>query len=418
MKMKIKAIRGVKDILPHEVKKWEFLETKAREIFESYGFAEIKIPIFEKTALFARGIGEATDIVEKEMYTFVDKGGEEITLRPEATASIVRAYIEHHLHASSSLVKLFCIGPMFRYERPQAGRLRQFHQINAEAFGSVNPALDAEIISMLDKYLERLEVKERNLLVNSLGCRECRPQFKETLTSFLKGKLDLLCDNCRSRFDRNPMRILDCKEKKCKESLKNAPKMREFICEECREHFEKVLELLSGLHITYTIEDNLVRGLDYYTRTAFEITAGGLGAQNSVAGGGRYDNLVEEIGGPPTPAIGFAIGMERLVSVLGENKGFMNNPKVFIASLGEKAEKEAFRIIDRLRSKGISAERDFESKSLKSQMRKADKLGAEYVVILGEDEIKKGKLPVKSMKDGSQEEITIEKIEDYFSNKP
>jgi histidyl-tRNA synthetase len=415
--MKIKAIRGVKDILPPDVKKWEYLEVKAREIFETYGFSEIKIPVFEKTALFARGIGETTDIVEKEMYTFTDKGGEEITLRPEATASIVRAYIEHNLHVSPSVVKLFCIGPMFRYERPQAGRLRQFYQINAEAFGSINPSLDAEIISMLDKYLEGLEIENRNLLVNSLGCKECRPDFKEALTAFLGKSLDDLCTNCKNRFERNPLRILDCKEEKCKKAIKDAPRIREYICNECDEHFKEVLNLLSGLNINYEIEDHLVRGLDYYTRTAFEITAGGLGAQNSVAGGGRYDNLVEEIGGPPTPAIGFAIGVERLVSILNIKKDFENNPTVFIAALGERAEKEAVLIIDKLRSKSIASERDYDPKSLKSQMRKADKSGAEYVLILGDNEIEKGEILLKNMKDGTQEEIAIKGIEDYIYNK-
>lgn len=410
----VKAIRGVKDILPSEVKKWEYAEKRAREIFETYGFSEIKIPIFEKTALFARGIGETTDIVEKEMYTFVDKGGEEITLRPEATASVVRAYIEHKLYTNPSVTKLYCVGPMFRYERPQAGRLRQFYQINVEAFGSDNSSLDAEVISMLDKYLEGLMIKDRTLLINSLGCKGCRPKFKKALTSFLKEKIDLLCNNCKNRFKRNPLRILDCKEKECKEALTHAPVIREFICKDCEEHFEKVLNLLSDLRIDYKREDHLVRGLDYYTRTAFEITAGGLGAQNSVAGGGRYDNLVEEIGGPPTPAIGFAIGVERLVSILKVKNGLGAEPKVFIASLGEKADREAFRILDRLRSKGISSERDYESKSLKSQMRKADKYNAKYVIILGDDEISRGRLILKNMKDGKQEEIDISRIEEHL----
>lgn len=350
MKMRIKAVRGVKDILPSEVRKWQIVEMVARDIFETYGFSEIKIPIFENTALFARGIGETTDIVEKEMYTFVDKGGEEITLRPEATASVVRAYIEHKLYTHPSVLKVYCLGPMFRYEHPQAGRQRQFYQINVEALGSDNPSLDAEIISMLEQYLDRLEIENRSLLVNSLGCKECRPQFKKALTSFLEKKINRLCKNCKDRFKRNPLRILDCKEDDCKKALVNAPMIKEFVCKDCDEHFQEVLRLLTQLKIDYKIEDHLVRGLDYYTRTTFEITVKGLGAQNAIAGGGRYDNLVEEVGGPPTPAIGFALGIERLVSVLNI-KILEGGPTVFVASLGKKADEVAFKILDKLRSR-------------------------------------------------------------------
>lgn len=411
--MKIKAVRGVKDILPHEVRKWQIVEMAARDIFETYGFSEIKIPIFENTALFARGIGETTDIVEKEMYSFVDKGGEEITLRPEATASVVRAYIEHKLYKHPSVLKVYCLGPMFRYERPQAGRQRQFYQINVEALGSDNPSLDAEIISMLDQYLDRLKIENKSLLINSLGCKKCRPQFKEALTFFLEKKINRLCKNCKNRFKRNPLRILDCKEDDCKKALVDAPTTREFVCKDCYEHFKEVLRLLSQLKIDYKIEDHLVRGLDYYTRTAFEITVKGLGAQNAIAGGGRYDNLVEEVGGPPTPAFGFAIGLERLVSVLNI-KMLESGPTVFIASLGKKAEEVAFKILDKLRSRGISSEKDYEPKSLKSQMRKADKYNVKYVMILGDDEINKGTLILKNMRDGKQEEIEITGAEDHI----
>jgi histidyl-tRNA synthetase len=408
--MEIKAIRGFNDILPDEIGKWQFVEETAREVFEGFGFSEIRIPILERTELFSRGIGEATDIVEKEMYTFTDRSGNSLTLRPEATASMARAYLEHQLYTFDPVAKLYCIGPMFRYERPQKGRYRQFYQIDAEVFGVENPMVDAEVIVMLIHFLKRVGLERLELQINSLGCRACRPRYREELKNFLTKKSFQLCEDCQRRLQTNPLRIFDCKVETCQEAIANAPKVTDFICPECQKHFDKVKEHLETAGLTYILKPRMVRGLDYYTRTAFEVVSYQLGSQNAVTGGGRYDNLFQEIGGLDVPGIGFAIGMERLVSLLPKDKEFIQTPHLFVAALGEETVKEAYRIINQLHLQGIRAELDYEGKSLKSQMRRADKLKARYVLILGEEELKKGNIVLRNMETKSQEELPIKDL--------
>jgi len=408
--VEIKAIRGFNDILPDEIGKWQFVEKTARDVFEGFGFSEIRIPILERTELFSRGIGEATDIVEKEMYTFVDRSGNSLTLRPEATASIARAYLEHQLYTFDPVAKLYCIGPMFRYERPQKGRFRQFYQIDAEVFGVENAMVDAEVIVMLIHFLKRVGFEKLELQINTLGDRNCRPKYREELKRFLESKSFQLCEDCQRRLQTNPLRIFDCKVETCQEAIADAPKVSDFICAECRKHFDQVKQYLGAAGLSYTLNPRMVRGLDYYTRTAFEVVSYQLGSQNAVAGGGRYDNLFQEIGGLEIPGIGFAIGMERLVSLLPRDKEFISYPHLFIAALGQGPSKEAYRIINQLHLEGIRAELDYEGKSLKSQMRRADKLKARYVLILGEDELKRGKAALRNMETKSQEEISINNI--------
>jgi histidyl-tRNA synthetase len=415
--MEIKAIRGFNDILPDEIGKWQFVEKIAREIFEGFGFSEIRIPILERTELFSRGIGEATDIVEKEMYTFTDRSGNSLTLRPEATASMARAYLEHQLYTFDPVAKLYCIGPMFRYERPQKGRYRQFYQIDAEVFGVENPMVDAEVIVMLVRFLRRVGLEKLELQVNTLGDRNCRPRYREELKRFLTSKSFQLCEDCQRRLQTNPLRIFDCKVETCQEAIADAPKVSDFVCSECQKHFDKVKEYLEMAGLEYILNPRMVRGLDYYTRTAFEVVSYHLGSQNAVTGGGRYDNLFQEIGGLEIPGIGFAVGMERLVSLLPKDKEFISYPHLFIAALGEEPFKEAYRMINQLHLDGIRAELDYEGKSLKSQMRRADKLKARYVLILGEDELKRGKAVLRNMETKSQEEISIDKLSEILKSK-
>lgn len=408
--MEIKAIRGFNDILPDEAGKWQFVEKTVREVFENFGFAEIRIPILEKTELFARGIGEATDIVEKEMYTFTDKGGSSLTLRPEATASMARAYLEHKLYTFDPVAKLYCIGPMFRYERPQKGRYRQFYQIDAEVFGVGNPVVDAEVILMLIHFLRQVGLEKLELQINSLGCRDCRPRYREGLKTYLTERSFQLCEDCQRRLQTNPLRIFDCKAQTCQEAISDAPKVSDFICGECNHHFAKVKEYLSAAGLEYVLNPRMVRGLDYYTRTAFEVVSYDLGAQNAVTGGGRYDNLFQEIGGIDIPGIGFAIGMERLISLLPKDKKFIRHPDLFIAAPGKGTNEEAYRLANRLRLEGILVEFDYEGKSLKSQMRRADKLNTRYVLILGEEELKKGRAVLRNMLNQFQEELPIDNL--------
>lgn len=402
--MQIQSIRGINDILPDETTTWNTIEKTAREFFEAYGFKEIRVPILEKTRLFARSLGESSDIVEKEMYSFEDKGHEKVTLRPEGTASVVRAYVQHRLYHPPGLVKLYYLGPMFRYERPQAGRYRQFYQIGAEAFGVEEPSLDAEILALSMDLFRGLGLERVGLQLNSLGCQACRPSFKAALQEHLRSRLPFLCEDCQRRFSQNPLRILDCKQEGCRQQLSQVPEMGEFLCADCCEHFQQVQALLESLKVPFQVNPRLVRGLDYYTRTAFELTSDRLGAQNAVGGGGRYDRLVEEIGGPPTPAIGFALGMERLAALLeGQGKKpEIATPGVFIAALGAEAEQMAFELLYRLRSVGIPAERDYGNPSLKSQLRKANRSQARHVVILGEEELASGRATVKEMQTGEQ----------------
>jgi histidyl-tRNA synthetase len=415
--MEIKAIRGFNDILPEEIGKWQFVEDTAREVFEGFGFSEIRIPIIERTELFSRGIGEATDIVEKEMYTFTDRSGNSLTLRPEATASMARAYLEHQIYSFDPVAKLYCIGPMFRYERPQKGRYRQFYQIDAEVFGVENPMVDAEVILMLIHFLKRVGLEKLELQINSLGCRVCRPRYREELKNFLAKRSFRLCEDCQRRLHTNPLRIFDCKVETCQEAIVDAPQVIDYICDECQRHFDQVKEYLEMAGLEYILNPRMVRGLDYYTRTAFEVVSYSLGSQNAVTGGGRYDNLFQEIGGLDVPGIGFAIGMERLVSLLPKEKGFIRYPHLFIATLGEETYKEAYRLVNQLHLQGIRAELDYEGKSLKSQMRRADKLKARYVLILGEEELKRGRAVLRNMETKSQEEIPLQGLVDTLGKK-
>ncbi|MDJ0983892.1 MAG: histidine--tRNA ligase [Desulfobacterales bacterium] len=405
----IQLIRGFKDILPGEIELWQAIEKVARELLEDFGFQEIRIPIMERTELFARSIGEDTDIVEKEMYTFPDRKGDLITLRPEATASIVRAYIQHRLHAKDPVQKLYTIGPMFRRERPQKGRYRQFYQINAEIFGVPSGLADVQLIYLLITLFKRLKVADVKAHINSLGCPTCRPKYKDALSDFLTSINDQLCANCQRRKDRNPLRVLDCKVPDCRAALADAPSIIDYLDPECKADFDEVQQMLQKLGVSFVVDKNLVRGLDYYARTTFEIQTASLGAQNAVAGGGRYDGLVSELGGPDIPATGFAIGFDRLTELTGlETKQFYRQPVIFVAALGEQSRLQAFEWVCALGAEGISAELDFSGKSLKSQMKRADRLAAGYVLIVGDDELKKGEAILRNMKTKDQVSVPLE----------
>ena len=407
----IQLIRGFKDILPGEVELWQEIEKVARGLFEDFGFKEIRIPIMEKTELFARSIGEDTDIVEKEMYTFPDRKGDLITLRPEATASICRSYIQHKLYATDPVQKFYVIGPMFRRERPQKGRYRQFYQINAEIFGVASPLADVQLIYLLVKLFTRLKVEDLEARINSLGCPDCRPNFKTALTEFLTRVSDDLCQDCIRRKDRNPLRVLDCKVESCREALTQAPSILDYLCDNCSKDFTRVQEMLGKLNIPFVVDKRLVRGLDYYARTAFEIQTTSLGAQSAVAGGGRYDGLVKELGGPDIPATGFAIGFDRLTEVSGLTAAeFYRQPDIFIAALGQKSGDMAFEWICALGLEGVRAEMDFSDKSLKAQMKRADRLAAPYVMIVGDDELKQGSAILRNMQTKEQESIAFDDI--------
>jgi histidyl-tRNA synthetase len=409
---KITAIRGFKDILPGETEKWHFVEQRARRIFADFGVREIKIPLVEKTELFARGIGETTDIVEKEMYTFRDKGDEYLTLRPEATASVIRAYIEHNMHLNEPLSRLFTIGPMFRRERPQKGRFRQFHQINVEYIGENNPRIDAELMIMLVTFLSSVGLTDLSLEINSLGCPACRPSFRETVIDFLRGKEEGLCPDCCRRLDTNPLRIFDCKVDSCRDIISSAPVILDFICHTCRTHFDDTTRYLTMFDISFSVNPRMVRGLDYYTQTAFEVIAQSLGAQNAVAGGGRYDGLVRELGGEDIPGVGFAIGFERLVSMVpGNDEDFIDRPHMYIAALGEEAMDYAFTLCNRLRMAGIRAEMDYSGKSLKSQMKRSDRVNARYTLIIGTKELEERQAPLRNMMTGDQRMLPLESTE-------
>lgn len=413
--MKYSALKGVQDILPPDIYLWQKVENVAKDVFSVYGFQELRAPIIESTDIFMRSIGETTDIVEKEMYTFSDKAGRLITLRPEGTAPVVRCYVENHLYHLPSPQKFFYSGPMFRYEKPQAGRFRQFFQIGVEAFGVGEPKIDAEIFSMLRLFLERLGLKELTFEVNSIGCEKCRPDYRKALLDFFSLRINGFCPDCKRRYEYNPLRILDCKVGACIKLREGAPRVTDFLCSECREHFNTLLSLLSVLDIPYIINPDMVRGLDYYTRTTFEVTSKYLGAQNAVAAGGRYDRLVEDFGGPPTPAIGFAIGMERITELLKLlSVKDIPVPNAFIATIGEPAGKEGLIIADKLREKGIWVEVGYSGSSLKSQLRRADRLSAGYVFIIGDDEISSGKLKWKRLSDGSQGEMPFQEVYDFL----
>jgi histidyl-tRNA synthetase len=407
----IQLIRGFKDILPGEVELWQNIEKNARSIFENFGFKEIRLPIMERTELFARSIGEDTDIVEKEMYTFPDRKGGLITLRPEATASVVRSYIQHKMYAKDPIQKFYTIGPMFRRERPQKGRFRQFYQINAEVFGIDSPFIDAQLIFLAMKLFSMLEVTDAKVHINSLGCQKCRPKFKESLSNFLSSVTEKLCRDCLRRSNKNPLRVLDCKSSSCREAMVDAPAIIDHLCSECAQHFETVKYGLEKFKIPFVIDKRLVRGLDYYTRTTFEIQTGLLGAQNAVAGGGRYDSLVKALGGPDQPATGFAIGIDRLAEITGlKNKDFTQSPDIYIAALGEKSLPFAFEWSCNLCLDKIRCEMDLSNRSLKSQMKRADRLKASYVLIVGDNEIEEGAVILRNMTTKKQISIPIENI--------
>lgn len=415
--MAITAPRGTQDFLPEQTAEWQLLERKIRQICSLYGFGEIRTPLFESTELFLRGIGETTDVVTKEMYTFNDRGGRSMTLRPENTASVVRAFLEHKLYGDPQVHKFYYMGPMFRHDRPQAGRYRQFNQFGVEEIGSRDPAVDAEIIAMAFQLFRELGLTDLDLHLNSVGCPKCRPVYRQKLIEFYADKKDMLCDDCKARLDKNPLRVLDCKEEGCKQASVGVPELTDNLCDDCRDHFTKVQQYLTAVGIPFTLDPRLVRGLDYYTNTAFEIMYAPLGAQSTVCGGGRYDGLIEEVGGPSTPGIGFAIGMERLLLTLKE-QGLLPPPQrkrpVFIVALGDAAKTAAFTIQQQLREKGIYAEIDLMGRSMKGQMKSANKLEADYTVIIGEDELAGGQVQVRNMNTKEQLSIPMNGIIEYM----
>ncbi len=402
--MKVKALKGFKDILPGDVELWQHVEDVTRSIFRRHNFSEIRMPILEQTELFKRSIGEDTDIVEKEMYTFVDKG---VTMRPEATASLIRAYIEHSLHLIKPVQRLFTIGPMFRHERPQKGRLRQFHQMDIEVLGSESPMVDAELMAMAAMVFKELGIDVR-LEINSLGCPECRPAYRKTLIEFIEGCFDELCDDCKRRSKTNPLRVLDCKNKTCRAKVESAPSILEHLCGECSDHFSTVRATLDRLDVEFNLNKFMVRGLDYYCRTTFEFITDDLGAQSAVCAGGRYDGLVEKLGGAKgTPGIGFAMGMERLVLLIQQQEKEVTTDELdlFIVGLGERPIQLAGKLSQQLRFAGVSVALDYEGRSLKAQMKLANKLGAANTLIIGENELETGKAPLKNMK--AQEQVDV-----------
>ena len=422
--METRSVRGFHDVLPEDVRRWQDAEEKAKRVFALYGYSEIRMPVLEFTDIFARSLGTTTDIVEKEMYTFTDRDGSSLTLRPEGTAGVARAYIENSMWAKSPVTKLYYTGMMFRHERPQKGRFRGFYQIGAELLGPEEPASDAEMIAMVWKLLESIGItKHLKLEISSLGNGNCRPKYKEKLVAYFTPQKEKLCEDCRRRLTTNPLRILDCKVKGCREVAEGAPKMLDNLCPECEAHFAEVKGSLEAVNIPYVINPKIVRGLDYYTRTVFEITTEELGSQNAVAAGGRYDGLVEELGGPPTPAVGFAMGMERLILLhrMAFPEGFEREITVFIAHMGDETRKKAFSLAAELREKGIPTETEYGLKSLKSQLKRADKSGARFTLIIGGDELARGVVKLRDMDTSSEEDVELSnlgaRIADYLSMK-
>ena len=407
----IQLIRGFKDILPAESEQWQSIERTAAELFHNFGYREIRIPIMEHTELFARSIGENTDIVEKEMYTFADRKGQLLTLRPEATASVVRAYIQHRLYAQDPIQKVYVIGPMFRRERPQKGRYRQFYQIDAEVFGIAEPYVDAQLIHMLVTLFQRLHVPDVHVVLNSLGCPACRPAYRQALTELLEKVSGGLCGDCARRKETNPLRVLDCKVPACQEAIGEAPAMVDFLCDACRSHFHEVRDTLTRAGIPHRINPRLVRGLDYYTRTAFELQTGDLGAQSAVCGGGRYDGLVKMLGGPDIPAIGFAIGFDRLVEIARlDSTSLLGGPQLYIAPIGERGRREACQWHLELGAAGVRVEMEMTERSLKSQMKRAHRMDAAHVLIVGDDELRKGAVILRNMATKEQTEIQLAEL--------
>lgn len=409
--------KGTKDVLPAQSYKWQFIEETARSVAKAFNFREVRTPVFEHTELFQRGVGETTDVVNKEMYTFEDKGGRSVTLKPEGTAGVARAFIENGLASSPMPVKTYYITPAFRYERPQAGRLREFHQFGFEAFGSASAETDAEIIFAASSFLDKLGVKGVKLEINSIGCPICRNEYNKALKNYFAPHLETMCPTCRTRYEKNPLRMLDCKEEGCKKITAGAPQILDYLCEDCKSHFEKVKSLLTGLGLEYTVNSRIVRGLDYYTRTVFEFLSGEIGSQSAVCAGGRYDNLLSQLGGNPLPAIGFAAGIERLL-LLMENTGVAfpeeQKPLIYLAGMDESSRALCFKIAAELREKGVCAEIDLMARSVKAQLKYADKIGAKHVAVIGESEMQSGEVSLKKMSDGSVRTVKIDDLNKYF----
>lgn len=412
-----KAIKGTKDVLPKDVHKNQYIEATALDIASKFGYKEIRTPVFEHTELFQRGVGDTTDVVQKEMYTFDDKGGRSITLRPEGTSGAVRSYLENGLCNEALPQKVCYLTSCYRYEKPQAGRLREFHQFGVECFGSASPLADAEIIALAKSLFDTLGVKDLSLEINSIGCPTCRAEYHKALKEYFSSRKDELCDTCKSRLDRNPMRILDCKSPICHEIAEGAPVVIDYLCDECKEHFENVQKYLKAQNIEYTINPQIVRGLDYYTKTVFEFVSNSIGAQGTVCGGGRYDGLVEELGGQHTPSLGCAIGIERLM-LLMEAQGCefpeAEKPDLFIVALGEKATLKAVEIAKDMREEGFSALLDLNQRSVRAQMKYADKLGAKFNVVIGDNEVEAKIAKLKNMQTGEETEINLDTFVNGF----
>lgn len=409
--------KGTKDVLPEDSYKWHYIEDAVRETTRLFDVKEIRTPTFEHTELFLRGVGDTTDIVNKEMYTFFDKGNRSITLKPEGTAGVARCFVENSLYAGSLPVKTYYITPVFRYERPQAGRLREHHQFGVELYGSCGAEMDVEAISIAKSLFDRLGLDNLTLNINSIGCPTCRKEYNKALKEYYKDHIDDMCETCRERLDKNPLRILDCKEEKCKKINADAPVILDYLCDDCKKHMDDLKKGLETLEIPYVVNPRIVRGLDYYTRTVFEFVSNDIGAQGTVCGGGRYDNLVEEVGGKPCPSVGFGMGIERLILVL-ENAGKMpkkcDNVTVFVGYVGDELKFDALKIVNKLRSAGISADTEFTGRSVKAQMKYAGKIGAKFTAILGTDELEKGVVNVKNMESGESTPVNIDEITKFF----
>ena len=406
--MAMKAPKGTKDMLPQDAYKWQYIEEEWSKICSEYGFREIRTPVFESTDLFNRGVGDTTDIVQKEMYTFEDMGGRSITLKPEGTSPAVRAFIESNLYAETQPTKIFYDTACYRYEKPQAGRLREFHQFGIENFGTPSMMADAEIIALGYDFLNRMGIEDVELHISSVGCRKCRPVYRKVLQDFLRPKYDCLCETCKSRFDKNPMRILDCKSPEDKKAVQDAPMMLDYLCEDCRRDFEDLKAYLDAIGIKYVVDPSIVRGLDYYTKTAFEFITTKIGAQGTVCGGGRYDHLIEEVGGPDMPGVGFGLGKERLLMLMeacGHDFGAAPAPQIFLAWIGDEAKLYALQLLHELRGQGIRADMDTRERNLKGQMKYANKLGAEYTAVIGGDEVASGEITLKNMSTSEQTKV-------------
>ena len=412
----INVPKGTKDVLPQDSYKWQFVESKARETAKVFGASEIRTPTFEHTEVFLRGVGETTDIVNKEMYTFNDKGGRSITLKPEGTAGVARAFVENGLSNSVLPAKLFYITQCFRYERPQAGRLREFHQFGVEFLGAKNADIDAEVIILAKTFLESVGIDNVVLYINSIGCKECRKKYEEALKEYFNNKYDGLCALCKDRLNKNPLRILDCKNDDCKKINEGAPKILDYICEDCSNHLETVKKLLDVANVSYKINPNIVRGLDYYTRTVFEFVSENIGAQGTVCGGGRYDGLIAELGGQDVPGIGFAVGIERILMLLENTNKQIENPnkvKVYLAPMGENELVKAFELTAKLRKEGISADFDHMGRGIKAQFKYADKIGAKFVAVIGSNELASGVVRVKNMQEGTETDVAFDDLIEF-----